>query len=76
MDSSATGVAAAALSSSKRAGEPLACDVPCLRREGLRAAVAHDSPQALYLNGSWRPAGTFEYPPAFGLLQVCALPVG
>lgn len=43
---------------------------------GLGAAVAHDSPQALYLNGSWRPAGTFEYPPALGLLQVCALPVG
>jgi O-antigen ligase len=42
---------------------------------GLGAAALRETPSALLLNGSWRPAGTYEYPPALGLLQVMALPV-
>lgn len=42
---------------------------------GLRAAAAHSLPDAERIAGSWRPGGTFQYPPALGLLQVMALPV-
>lgn len=42
---------------------------------GLGAAALRESPSALLINGSWRPSGTYEYPPALGLLQVMALPV-
>ncbi len=31
-------------------------------------------PLAIWLDGTWRPAGPFEYPPALALLQVIALP--
>jgi O-antigen ligase len=42
---------------------------------GLAAAIAHDKPLALYLGGDWRPAGTFEYPPALALLMASAIPI-
>jgi O-antigen ligase len=41
---------------------------------GLVAMALHSEPMALFLDGSWRPAGPFEYPPALALLQVVALP--
>ena len=42
---------------------------------GLSAAALHSLPNAERIGGSWRPGGTFQYPPALGLLQVAALPV-
>lgn len=42
---------------------------------GLHAVASHTLPEAERLRGSWRPGGTFEYPPALALLQVGALPV-
>lgn len=42
---------------------------------GLGAAALHTLPNAEWIDGSWRPGGTFQYPPALGLLQVAALPV-
>jgi len=41
---------------------------------GLRAAALHSLPDAEWLSGSWRPGGSFQYPPALGLLEVAALP--
>lgn len=41
---------------------------------GLSAAALHTLPDAERIGRSWRPGGTFEYPPALGLLQVAALP--
>ena len=42
---------------------------------GLVWGARLEEPYALRIGGSWRPAGTFEYPPALALLQVSALPV-
>lgn len=42
---------------------------------GLGAAALHTLPNAEWIDGSWRPGGTFQYPPALGLLEVAALPV-
>lgn len=42
---------------------------------GLVWGARFEEPYALRIGGSWRPAGTFEYPPALALLQVSALPV-
>ena len=42
---------------------------------GVHAVAFHALPQAERLGRVWRPAGTFEYPPALALLQVGALPV-
>ncbi len=42
---------------------------------GIDAVVRHALPYAEAIDGSWRPGGTFEYPPALALLQVGALPV-
>ena len=42
---------------------------------GLGAAALHSLPDAERIGGSWRPGGTFQYPPTLGLLQVAALPV-
>ncbi len=42
---------------------------------GLSAAALHSLPDAERIGGSWRPGGTFQYPPTLGLLQVAALPV-
>jgi O-antigen ligase len=42
---------------------------------GLRAAAAHALPDAERIAGSWRPGGSYQYPPALGLLQVMALPI-
>ncbi len=42
---------------------------------GLRAALAHSLPDAERLAGTWRPGGSYQYPPALGLLQVAALPI-
>lgn len=41
---------------------------------GLAGVVLREEPWAQRIGGSWRPGGTFEYPPALALLQVCALP--
>lgn len=41
---------------------------------GLGAAALAHPPLALREAGRWRPASTFEYPPALGLLCVAALP--
>jgi O-antigen ligase len=40
---------------------------------GLIGAATFSEPQAFWLNGVWRPAGTLEYAPALVLLEVCAL---
>jgi hypothetical protein len=42
---------------------------------GLGAAALHSLPDAERIGGSWRPGGSFQYPPALALLQVAALPV-
>jgi hypothetical protein len=42
---------------------------------GLAAAALHSLPNAEWIDGSWRPGGTFQYPPALGLLELAALPV-
>jgi O-antigen ligase len=42
---------------------------------GLTATALHAEPSALLLDGAWRPAGPFEYPPALAMLQVAALPI-
>ena len=41
---------------------------------GLGGLSMHEEPWAQRIGGSWRPGGTFEYPPTLALLQVCALP--
>lgn len=41
---------------------------------GLAATALHAEPSALFLDGAWRPAGPFEYPPALAMIQVAALP--
>jgi O-antigen ligase len=41
---------------------------------GLVAAGLRVEPFAERINGSWRPGGTFEYPPALALVGVFALP--
>jgi hypothetical protein len=41
---------------------------------GLVAAGVRVGPLAGRIEGSWRPGGTFEYPPALALLQIAALP--
>ncbi|MGH2925195.1 MAG: O-antigen ligase family protein [Solirubrobacterales bacterium] len=41
---------------------------------GLVSAGLRIEPYAQRIGGSWRPGGTFEYPPALALLQVSALP--
>jgi O-antigen ligase len=40
---------------------------------GLAGLVARAQPLAERIDGVWRAGGTFEYPPALGLLGVCAL---
>jgi hypothetical protein len=42
---------------------------------GIVAACLHHSPQAAWIGGAWRPAGTFEYPPALALLAAMSLPL-
>lgn len=41
---------------------------------GLAGAALREEPWAQRIGGSWRPGGTFEYPPTLALLQVGALP--
>lgn len=38
------------------------------------ALVFQTRPLAVLVLGSWRPGGTFEYPPALAILAVCGLP--
>jgi O-antigen ligase len=40
---------------------------------GIAGLLAHSRPLAERIAGIWRAGGTFEYPPALGLLTVCAL---
>jgi hypothetical protein len=42
---------------------------------GLTSVALRDAPWAERIGGSWRPGGTFEYPPALALLQVATLPI-
>ncbi len=42
---------------------------------GLLGAALREEPWAERIGGTWRPGGTFEYPPALALLQVSALPL-
>jgi hypothetical protein len=42
---------------------------------GLLGVALHEEPWAERIGGTWRPGGTFEYPPALALLQVSALPL-
>jgi hypothetical protein len=42
---------------------------------GLHAAAVRALPHAERIGGSWRPGGSFEYPPALALLEVTALPI-
>jgi hypothetical protein len=41
----------------------------------LHAVATHTLPDAELLGSTWRPGGTFEYPPALAILEVGALPV-
>ena len=41
---------------------------------GLVGVVLREQPLAERIDGSWRPGGPFEYPPALALLQVSVLP--
>ncbi len=41
----------------------------------LHAVAFHMPPDAERFAGTWRPGGSFEYPPALALLEVGALPV-
>ncbi|HET6848645.1 MAG TPA: O-antigen ligase family protein [Gaiellales bacterium] len=50
------------------AGVGLACATA-----GLAGLVLHSRPLAERIDGIWRAGGTFEYPPALGLLAVCAI---
>ena len=40
---------------------------------GLAGLLLHSRPLAERIDGIWRAGGTFEYPPALGLLAVCAV---
>src|SRR5262249_24329601 len=40
---------------------------------GLAGLALHSGPLAERIDGVWRAGGTFEYPPALGLLCICAL---
>ncbi len=40
---------------------------------GLAGLLLHSRPLAERIDGIWRAGGTLEYPPALGLLAVCAL---
>ena len=40
---------------------------------GLAGLALHTGPLAERIDGVWRAGGTFEYPPALGLLCICAL---
>lgn len=42
---------------------------------GLVGVALREVPWAERIGGTWRPGGTFEYPPALALLQVSALPL-
>ena len=42
---------------------------------GLRGVALHATPDAELIAGTWRPGGTFEYPPAIAMLQVGAIPI-
>jgi len=42
---------------------------------GLYGAAVGEVPLAYRIEGVWRPAGPFEYPPALAMLQVSALPL-
>ncbi len=42
---------------------------------GLRGVAVHALPVAERIGQTWRPGGTFEYPPALAILEVGALPV-
>jgi hypothetical protein len=42
---------------------------------GLVAVAFRQAPMAELIDGSWRPGGTFQYPPALALLQVAAIPI-
>jgi O-antigen ligase len=50
------------------AGVGLACATA-----GLAGLLLHSRPLAERIDGIWRAGGTFEYPPALGLLAVCAV---
>lgn len=41
---------------------------------GLHAVAMHSLPDAERIYGVWRPGGTFQYPPALAVLEICALP--
>src|SRR5437588_4837592 len=73
------GVTVAAAVAARRHGPaPLAVLVCVLAAAtaaiGLAAAAAFQLPYAERIGGAWRPGGSFEYPPALALAQVCALP--
>lgn len=42
---------------------------------GLRGVAFHALPDAERIGQTWRPGGTFQYPPALAILEVGALPV-
>jgi O-antigen ligase/polysaccharide polymerase Wzy-like membrane protein len=74
------GIFVAAATFTRAAGpRPLAAGIAALAMSeailGLGAVAFHSLPDAEWLGGVWRPGGTFQYPPALAILQVCALPV-
>lgn len=75
----ATVVAAAVVASDRAGLRAIAVAVATLATiaclGGLAAAALAESPTALRIGGSWRPAGSFEYPPALALLAVSVLPM-
>jgi len=72
-------VFAAAATLAKRTGpRPFAAAVAALAlieaALGLHAVAMHSLPDAERIYGVWRPGGTFQYPPALAVLEICALP--
>ena len=72
-------IAAAVVGRRRGGGETLAIGIGLIAAVsaviGLVATATQTFPLALDIAGAWRPAGTFEYPPALAALQVAALPI-
>lgn len=53
---------------------PIACLAVLEAAMGCTSAALHSGRWAILIDGSWRPSGSFEYPPALALLELTALP--
>jgi O-antigen ligase len=70
-------VAALCAPAVRRGAVPLSAVVVALgvtcATAGIAGVLLHSRPLGERIGGLWRAGGTFEYPPALGLLAVCAL---